>query len=444
MTGKRQSFDTQTSIFAAIGMTSSESAPAAYARVADAEDAFDEKLEQLDIESYSRRSKPNSGPSMYSGGFRRAGRLLYARYRKLPLLLQLLPALLLPCIFMGLLGWYTSDRRLQEIAIIRMSCGVPPSIPYFLMPEWWKRYRGETRRQAYFTEDEWSLPARLYPQSAATPKVSILQVCDNPYRQSTELVQLLRNHRSYAQRWGAEYVLYTGESNAKRKEKGTWGKIEAVKWKIQRELELRKTDIGSSGFEWIFHTDIDTYIWNPHVSVEAMIPPVAEKRPYMLISKDFDNLNAGVMFFRVDQRSVDMLDQLLSFPRVRMSRPDPVVWKEQAALIRINKASRLEERGDMAVLPQHWFNSYAGMNVWPGAFEHDQHKAPFQLHFPSKWFKRVVMLPFLRELREDNRTIEERILESDKKALTEEMRQFWKDWQPPLHQDGRLVTNTES
>lgn len=158
---------------------------------------------------------------------------------KTALLRRRLPILLVAAV--AALTWRFSERRRQEMAIVRISCSSPESWRYWNIPDLF------LPGSAFFTEQEWFSPAASSAQSAPS-RISILQACEVPYRHSQELTQLLQNHRGYAQRNGYEYNLWTGQrAQGSTKERGTWSKIQAVQYALQAELAKPAKD----RLEWI-------------------------------------------------------------------------------------------------------------------------------------------------------------------------------------------------
>ena len=137
---------------------------------------------------------------------------------------------------------------------------------------------------------------------------------------------------------------------------------------------------------------------------------------------DHNALNAGVFLVRVDERSLALLNQILEFPRKQLR------WAEQSALISLNETHRLEESGQLVVVPSHFFNSYEGRAAYPGEEGYKSDEAVFQLHFPSKRFKRLALLPLIRDLQSGAVVKSDALLAKEAALLKEKGQKFWRDW----------------
>ena len=144
--------------------------------------------------------------------------------------------------------------------------------------------------------------------------------------------------------------------------------------------------------------------------------------PNSLTAGDHNALNAGVFLIRVDERALALLNQILEVPRKQLR------WAEQSALISLNEARRLEESGQIVVVPSSFFNSYEGRAAYPGEEGYKSDEAVFQLHFPSKRFKRMALLPLIRDLQSGAVVKSDALLAKEAALLKEKGDKFWRDW----------------
>lgn len=104
---------------------------------------------------------------------------------------------------------------------------------------------------------------------------------------------------------------------------------------------------------------------------------------------DWHGFNAGVLFFRVDARSLEIARTVLSFSRTDRR----LKYAEQDALRITYEQQKLVESGEVVMMPNEWFNSLDGQS----AFLNDS-AASVMVHYPSKKFKRSDFLPLLRKM----------------------------------------------
>ena len=229
--------------------------------------------------------KVAASQQLHSSRRRRHGRLLSRSRYTITGLTGLPPRLrrlLSACLILSLLViicWRFSQRRQDEIDIVRLSCAVPAFWRFFTLPEFLRP------SSSYYTSEQWYTPA-----SSSTAKLGILQVCDRPYK-SKPLHFLLDNHRDYAQKHGYEYTLWTGRIPSQiSKERGSWLKIEATKHVIEQQLAKPEEE----RLQWIFHTDTDTLISSASTPLEAFLPPEDIKTPYLVLSRGLPSFHVAV------------------------------------------------------------------------------------------------------------------------------------------------------
>ncbi|QIW96704.1 hypothetical protein AMS68_002222 [Peltaster fructicola] len=146
---------------------------------------------------------------------------------------------------------------------------------------------------------------------------------------------------------------------------GVWNKIAYILSLILRELAKPE----SEQLEWLLWVDADTILLNPHIPIEAFLPPAGSEfeHVHLLYSNDWNGLNSGVFPIRVNKWSAELLSAILAF---RYYRPDePLTFREQSAMDIVMKEPKFSK--NIVQLPQRWFNAYMG--------EHNETLAPHQI-----------------------------------------------------------------
>jgi len=135
---------------------------------------------------------------------------------------------------------------------------------------------------------------------------------------------------------------------------GTWSKP-AYLLKVLLE-ELSKPEEDRLG--WLFWSDADTLILDPHIKLENFIPPYdspADSQVQLLITANMDGINAGVFLLRVHAWSVELLTAILAY---RLYHPnDWLEQRDQSAMAEI-LAMNSQFRYNWTVVPSRWFNSF--------------------------------------------------------------------------------------
>ncbi|KAL7003887.1 hypothetical protein EMMF5_006576, partial [Cystobasidiomycetes sp. EMM_F5] len=179
----------------------------------------------------------------------------------------------------------------------------------------------------------------------------MVQVCSHPYADSVYLAALLESHTAYARRHGYEYTLL-GQGDSARQ--GMWRKTEALAQAVQKQLDRPK----ERQAEWLFYSDSDTFFANPVAPLAILLPPSTQKPPFILISEDWNGLNAGTFFLRVDPRSTAFVQQVLTFPTHHANVTLP--FAEQSAMLYLAQEQHLVDSGEMVYIPRDWINCYDG------------------------------------------------------------------------------------
>lgn len=113
--------------------------------------------------------------------------------------------------------------------------------------------------------------------------------------------------------------------------------------------------IQSITYSWV---DSDTVLLNPNIPLETFLPPSDFPDVHMLLTKDWNGMNAGVFMIRVHPWSIQLLSAAIAYP-AQNPKVD-LLWKEQSALTRLFKENNYFARS-VVYCPLRWFNAYMGM-----------------------------------------------------------------------------------
>lgn len=106
------------------------------------------------------------------------------------------------------------------------------------------------------------------------------------------------NKRAYAERMGYDFIDARRLVDPSRPP--SWSKILAVRSKL-------------CFYDWVFWNDADTIITNPEISLENILNAAIghsdlRASPDLVVTEDFNGVNAGVLFFRRSRWSEEFLD----------------------------------------------------------------------------------------------------------------------------------------
>ena len=101
--------------------------------------------------------------------------------------------------------------------------------------------------------------------------------------------------------------------------------------------------------KWIFWTDADTLVMNSGISLESLL----DEKYNMILTKDWNNINAGNFFIRNCEWSRKLLKDVYAHTEC-IHHP----WWEQQALI-LEFAQKPELAAQVKIIPQRRMNSYA-------------------------------------------------------------------------------------
>jgi mannan polymerase II complex MNN10 subunit len=120
---------------------------------------------------------------------------------------------------------------------------------------------------------------------------------------------------------------------------------------------------------WIMWVDRDTLILDQCRPMSSFLPPEpspadseawwedpkSSNTTHLLITNDFNGLNNGVFFVRVNRWAVEFFTAILAF---RHFRPEvELKWTEQSAMEEVIKHPKFSMQ--VQTVPQYWFNGYA-------------------------------------------------------------------------------------
>ena len=142
-----------------------------------------------------------------------------------------------------------------------------------------------------------------------------------------------------------------------------WFKIKA----LIKEVESKKHD-------YILWIDADAIILNQNFDIKQIL----DKSKSLYISRDFNNLNSGVMLLKCDEFSIALLKEVWRLSNEYLTH----IWWEQAAIIKLFEIDFENVNKKTKIVEQSIFNayetSYYGINK-TGQINNDS----FICHFPS-------------------------------------------------------------
>ncbi|XP_072960270.1 uncharacterized alpha-1,2-galactosyltransferase C1289.13c-like [Typha angustifolia] len=166
------------------------------------------------------------------------------------------------------------------------------------------------------------------------------------------------NKRKYAARMGYDFIDARGLLDRSRPP--SWSKILAVRSHLRY-------------YDWVFWNDADTLVTNPDVSLESILFGVIghgdfDVSPDLIVTEDFNGVNAGVFFVRRSEWSERFLDtwwNQTSFVQFGSTKSG-----DNAALKHLlGRLPSEESRAHVGVAPsQCLFNSYPWLPTWKSAY----------------------------------------------------------------------------
>ncbi|KAL4873559.1 hypothetical protein BDV12DRAFT_80716 [Aspergillus spectabilis] len=219
-----------------------------------------------------------------------------------------------------------------------------------------------------------------YPNTAATiesisPQPTVGKVM-MIYGNNTVYERAVETHKEHCRRLGYPLFLLRREVLD-----GVWNKLAYLISLIVQELEKPP----GQRLEWLFWIDSDTILMNPNMRIETFLPPPHLTDVHMVVTKDWNGMNAGVFPIRVHPWSIELLSAAIGYP---FTNPDATLfWAEQSALVRLFHEREYFSRS-VVYAPLRWFNAYMrapdGENLNKDSPEELQvHPGDLLVHFPG-------------------------------------------------------------
>lgn len=166
----------------------------------------------------------------------------------------------------------------------------------------------------------------------------------------------ISNKDMYARKHGYDMIWDFKQSQYPK----VWEKLNLIRDAVQASLSSEKS------YKWIWMLDYDTLITNPQVKLEEIIErslSLAESRGQsrdsidIILAKDCEPINAGVMFFRVSPYTLSFIDQW-SKGYNTFSEGDGRRLNEQEILWKMLANDELQMKKHSIITPQTWFDAY--------------------------------------------------------------------------------------
>ena len=123
---------------------------------------------------------------------------------------------------------------------------------------------------------------------------------------------------------------------------------------------------------------------NPNIRLETFLPPPHLADIHIVLTEDWNGMNAGVFPIRVRRWSIELLSAAIALP---IMNPDiNLFWQEQSSLVSVLETEYFAR--STAYVPLRWFNAYMrspdGESFNPDAPEDLQvHPGDLLVHFPG-------------------------------------------------------------
>jgi len=178
----------------------------------------------------------------------------------------------------------------------------------------------------------------------------------------------LDTHRRYAQKHG--YPIYIARENAAE---GMFNKVAFLQVVLLDELYKPREE----RVEWLFYTDADTIVMNQEIPLSIFEPPGDFNHVKWIAGRDWNGLNAGIFFLRVDTWSLNLLNRVMTYKHYHPT--EDYTFEEQSILARLTEQND-EFKTQAIYMPRMWFNAYVSYK--------EEHPGLFMAHFPDaghKW-----------------------------------------------------------
>ena len=134
---------------------------------------------------------------------------------------------------------------------------------------------------------------------------------------------------------------------------------------------VRHTDSDGS------YTDADTIVMNQEIPLSIFEPPGDFNHVKWIAGRDWNGLNAGIFFLRVDTWSLNLLNRVMTYKHYHPT--EDYTFEEQSILARLTEQND-EFKTQAIYMPRMWFNAYVSYK--------EEHPGLFMAHFPDaghKW-----------------------------------------------------------
>ncbi|KAL4787119.1 hypothetical protein BJX76DRAFT_354528 [Aspergillus varians] len=196
------------------------------------------------------------------------------------------------------------------------------------------------------------------------------------YGNNSVYQRAVETHKDHCQRLGYPLFLLQREVLD-----GVWNKLAYLSSIIVQELAKPE----DQRLQWLFWADSDTILMNPNMELETFLPPAHLTDVHLVLTKDWNGMNAGVFPIRVHPWSIMLLSAAISLP---ILSPDiALFWEEQSAIVRLLETHELFSKSAVYV-PLRWFNAYMrapdGEKLNPDSSPDLQvHPGDLLVHFPG-------------------------------------------------------------
>jgi hypothetical protein len=145
--------------------------------------------------------------------------------------------------------------------------------------------------------------------------------------------------------------------------------------------------------EWLMWVDADTVLMNPLIPVDIFLPPQDMPDVHLIVNHDWNGLNNGIFFIRVNQWAAELFASILSF---RFYRPDEdLTFRDQSAMSALLEDPKFSE--PMAQVSQRWFNPYPTEETDVDKIEDNRaHPGDLLVHFAGIGERAKAMRRYLR------------------------------------------------
>ncbi|KAJ5633315.1 hypothetical protein N7490_009654 [Penicillium lividum] len=133
--------------------------------------------------------------------------------------------------------------------------------------------------------------------------------------------------------------------------------------------------------EWLMWVDADSIILNRQVPMQIFLPPSDLGDIHLVVSKDHQGLNTGIMFLQVHPWTVTFLSETMGYP-LYLPQEDLGRSADQESMRRVLDKTTGGPNGEgyadgVVYLPRPWINTYE----WSHAYEGK--KGDLLVHFPG-------------------------------------------------------------